>query len=70
MWPQYVRDRIRDTYMFVAGSLGVTAASTVAIYRSPTVLRFFNAQGFLVSSFLKVLGNSLSTQFLFLFFFL
>lgn len=47
MWPQYVRDRIRDTYMFVAGSLGVTAASTVAIYRSPTVLRFFNAQGFL-----------------------
>lgn len=47
MWPQYVRDRVRDTYMYVAGSLGVTAASTVAIYRSPTVLRFFNAQGFL-----------------------
>ena len=45
MWPQYVRDRVRDTYLFVAGSLGVTAASTVAIYRSPTVLRFFNAQG-------------------------
>lgn len=37
--------------MFVAGSLGVTAASTVAIYRSPTVLRFFNAQGFMVSIF-------------------
>lgn len=47
MWPQYVRDRVRDTYMFVAASLGVTAASTVAIYRSPTILRFFNAQGFL-----------------------
>lgn len=47
MWPQYVRDRVRDTYMFVGASLGVTAASTVAIYRSPTILRFFNAQGFL-----------------------
>ncbi|KAE8739148.1 hypothetical protein FOCC_FOCC015377 [Frankliniella occidentalis] len=45
LWPQYVRERVRDTYLFVAGSLGVTAASTVAIYRSPTILRFFNAQG-------------------------
>lgn len=45
LWPQYVRDRVRDSYMYVAGSLGITAASTVAIYRSPAVFRLFNAQG-------------------------
>lgn len=45
LWPQYVRDRVKDTYMFVGGSLGITAASTIAIFRSPSVLRLFNAQG-------------------------
>ena len=28
-WPPYVRERIRDTYMYFGGSLGITAATAV-----------------------------------------
>lgn len=38
MWPQLVRDRIKSTYQYVFSSLGVTALSTVAIFRSPTLM--------------------------------
>lgn len=40
-WPQYVRQRIRDTYMYFGASCAVSAASAVAIFRSPLGHRFF-----------------------------
>jgi len=41
VWPQIVRDRIRDTYMYFGTSCAAIAASTVAIYRSPMAPRYF-----------------------------
>ncbi|KAH0623445.1 hypothetical protein JD844_006203 [Phrynosoma platyrhinos] len=38
IWPQYVKDRIRSTYMYFAGSIGVTALSAVLVSRSPALL--------------------------------
>ncbi|KAK3857962.1 hypothetical protein Pcinc_035819 [Petrolisthes cinctipes] len=40
-WPEYVRHRIRDTYMYFGASCATVAASAVAIYRSPLGHRFF-----------------------------
>ncbi|XP_028916079.1 growth hormone-inducible transmembrane protein [Ornithorhynchus anatinus] len=38
IWPQYVKDRIHSTYMYFAGSVGLTALSAVAVSRSPAVM--------------------------------
>lgn len=38
IWPQYVTDRIRSTYMYFAGSIGLTALSAVAVSRSPALM--------------------------------
>ncbi|XP_042214967.1 growth hormone-inducible transmembrane protein-like isoform X2 [Homarus americanus] len=40
LWPQYVRDRIRDTYSYFGASCVVVAASGVAVYRSHLGQRF------------------------------
>ncbi|XP_046888882.1 growth hormone-inducible transmembrane protein [Hypomesus transpacificus] len=38
IWPQYVKDRIHSTYMYFAGSIGLTALSTVAVSRTPALM--------------------------------
>ncbi|XP_046636075.1 growth hormone-inducible transmembrane protein-like [Daphnia pulicaria] len=39
MWPEYVKERIRSTYMYFGGSVMLTAASAVACFRSPLIMR-------------------------------
>ena len=34
-WPAHVKQRIRDTYLYFGASIGVTAATASAIFRSP-----------------------------------
>jgi len=46
-WPPYVRERIRDTYMYFGGSLGITAATAVAAFRSPAVMNIVMKQGWI-----------------------
>ncbi|KAF2361472.1 Bax inhibitor 1-related [Trinorchestia longiramus] len=41
VWPEYVRHRIRDTYMYFGASVAVAAGSAVAVFRSPAGHRFF-----------------------------
>lgn len=38
LWPQYVRDRIHTTYQYFGAGLGITAASALAVARSPTLM--------------------------------
>jgi len=38
IWPQYVKDRIHSTYMYFAGSIGMTAMSAVAVSRNPALM--------------------------------
>ncbi|KAK9530261.1 hypothetical protein VZT92_011775 [Zoarces viviparus] len=38
IWPQYVKDRISSTYMYFAGSIGLTALSAVAVSRTPALM--------------------------------
>jgi len=38
LWPEYVKDRIKSTYMYFSGSIALTAMSAVAVSRSPVLM--------------------------------
>ncbi|XP_049488478.1 growth hormone-inducible transmembrane protein-like [Panthera uncia] len=40
IWPQYVKDNIHSTYMYLAGSIGLTALSTLAVSRTFVITNF------------------------------
>ena len=49
VWPQYVRQRIKDTYMYFGGSLAFTAASAVAVSRNPMLMRLMSKNSLMVN---------------------
>lgn len=53
MWPQVVRDRIRSTYGYFAGSLALTAGAAYAISRSRAVHTLMRTSPLLVSIHLQ-----------------
>ncbi|CAK8687081.1 growth hormone-inducible transmembrane protein-like [Clavelina lepadiformis] len=61
VWPQYVKDRVRDTYMYFGGSLIATAGSAVAIARNPTLMRIVSTNGMLamVATIGAMIGTSI-----------
>lgn len=38
LWPQYVKERVRDTYLYFGSSIGITAASAIAVFRTPALI--------------------------------
>ncbi len=54
VWPQYVRDRLRNTYGYVAAGLAFTAGSAVAIARSPAMMNLVMRNSLLVNILIKV----------------
>lgn len=47
LWPEYVKQRVRTTYMYFGGSLAVTACSAAAVLRSPIMMNFVSKNSFL-----------------------
>jgi len=47
MWPEYVRDRVRTTYLYFGGTLVLTAASTVTCFRSPVIMNIVMKSGWM-----------------------
>merc|ERR1711892_655609 len=45
VWPQYVKDRVKDTYMYFGGSLVSTAGTAVAAFRTPAVMNLVSRGG-------------------------
>jgi len=60
-WPEYVKDRVRDTYMYFGASLGATAASAVAIYRTPALINMVSRGGLMAMgvSIAAMIGSSM-----------
>jgi len=53
VWPEYVRQRIRETYLyFIGGSLAFTAAGAVAAFRSPVMINLI-----MKNSWMAILGT-------------
>ena len=61
LWPEYVRKRIRDTYMYFGGSILATAGSAVAIFKNPTLFRIVASNGMmaLFVSIAALIGTSM-----------
>lgn len=47
LWPQFVKQRIQDTYMYFGASIGISAASAVAVFRNPTLLNLVSRSGWM-----------------------
>lgn len=64
MWPQYVKDRIKSTYLYFGSSLAVTAASAAATFRSPAMLNLVTRNGFmgLAISLAAIIGSGMLAQ--------
>lgn len=48
IWPDYVKERIRTTYLYFGGSLVFTAASAMMCFRSPVILRAVSGNSWMV----------------------
>nr|CAB3248977.1 growth hormone-inducible transmembrane protein-like [Phallusia mammillata] len=62
VWPQYVRQRIRDTYLYFGGSLLATAGSALAIARNPTLMSIVSRNG--IVSMVVTIGAMIGTSML------
>ena len=49
LWPELVRQRIKDTYMYFGGSLLFTAGSAVAISRNAMLMSYMSRGSLVVS---------------------
>ncbi|XP_015189208.1 PREDICTED: growth hormone-inducible transmembrane protein-like [Polistes dominula] len=60
-WPEYVKERIRTTYMYFGGSIVLTAASAALCFRSPAVMRIVTKQGWMavVGTIAAMIGSSI-----------
>lgn len=58
VWPQYVKDRIRSTYLYFAGSIGLTAMSAVTVSRSSVLMNLMMKNSFLAigATFAAMIG--------------
>ncbi|XP_056350400.1 growth hormone-inducible transmembrane protein [Oenanthe melanoleuca] len=61
IWPQYVKDRIQSTYMYFAGSIGMTALSAAAVSRSPALMNLMTKGSWLAigATFAAMIGAGL-----------
>lgn len=64
LWPQYVRDRIKDTYLYFGGSIILSAASAYAVFTSPAMLRLAsgNSMMALFGSIALLVGSGMLVQ--------
>uniref|UniRef100_A0A6P7FDD9 Growth hormone-inducible transmembrane protein-like n=1 Tax=Diabrotica virgifera virgifera TaxID=50390 RepID=A0A6P7FDD9_DIAVI len=64
LWPQYVKDRIKTTYMYFGSSIAITAASALAAVRSPAIMRLVMANGFMgfAISLAAIMGTGILCQ--------
>lgn len=64
IWPQYVRNRIHDTYMYFGSSLVITAASAVAAFRSPVMMNLVARNSWLAigGTIVAMMGSGMLAQ--------
>jgi FtsH-binding integral membrane protein len=64
LWPEFVKTRIRDTYMYFGASLGISAASAMAVFRSPTLMNLVSRNGWMsiIATFAVMIGSGMLAQ--------
>lgn len=61
LWPEHVRQRIRDTYGYFGGSIAITALSAFAVSRNPAMLSLVLRNSWLAigASFAAMIGSGM-----------
>lgn len=61
MWPEEVKKRVHDTYMYFGGSLIITAASAIAASRSPAMMRMMAKNSWMAigATFAAMIGSGM-----------
>ena len=61
LWPQYVKQRIQDTYLYFGGSIVISALSAAAVFRTPAILRLVSGGGWisLIGTFAVMIGSGM-----------
>ncbi|EAL39226.3 AGAP009883-PA [Anopheles gambiae str. PEST] len=64
LWPEFVKQRIQDTYLYFGGSLAISAASAVAVFRSPRLLSLVSRNGWMsvLATFALMIGSGMVAQ--------
>lgn len=64
LWPEYVKTRIQDTYMYFGSSLAITAGGAAAVFRSPALLNLVSRSGWmsLIATFAVMIGSGMVAQ--------
>uniref|UniRef100_A0A1L8DK15 Putative growth hormone-induced protein n=2 Tax=Nyssomyia neivai TaxID=330878 RepID=A0A1L8DK15_9DIPT len=64
LWPEYVKQRIQTTYLYFGGSLGITALTAMAAFRSPAILNVVSKNGFMAIALMMaaVIGSGSIAQ--------
>lgn len=64
LWPEFVKERIRDTYLYFGGSVAISAASAMAVFRSPRLLSLVSRNGWMsiLGTFAVMIGSGMVAQ--------
>jgi len=64
LWPEYVRQRIKDTYLYFGGSIALTAVTAASAFRSPALMRFMTRSSFLslAGTIAAMIGSGIIVQ--------
>lgn len=61
VWPEYVRQRIHDTYLYFGSSVVITAASAAAVFRTPALMNMFARTGWvsMIATIALMMGSGM-----------
>ncbi|XP_052790864.1 growth hormone-inducible transmembrane protein-like [Mya arenaria] len=64
LWPDFVKERVRSTYMYFAGGLGVTAATAVAVSKNAALMNIMTKNSLLAigATFAVMIGTNMVTH--------
>jgi len=64
LWPDYVRHRIQNTYMYFGSGIAITAASAYQCLKSPTIMRLTtkNSTMAMIAAMALMMGSGIVTQ--------
>ncbi|CRK89602.1 CLUMA_CG003237, isoform A [Clunio marinus] len=64
LWPEFVKQRIRDTYMYFGASIAISAGSAYAVFRTPALLNLVSRSGWLaiLATFAVMIGSGMVAQ--------
>lgn len=64
LWPQYVKDRVKSTYMYFGASIAASAASAALCLRSPAVMNMVMRQGWIALgvTMIAMIGSGMVVQ--------